>query len=185
MSFRVRRWTPLAATIRSDRSPARNEVVFLAETHKERVDRELIELLNELRVVLPGVQVLFGFLLLLPFQQTFGQLGELERSVYFIAFLASAAASVLLIAPSTYHRVRFRDPDKERLVRHGNRFLLAGTIGLGVALAATAFLITDVMFGFIPGLVVAIGAVVLVAAAWYVLPLRRKAGSEDSGPPSG
>ena len=155
----------------------------MAETHKERVDRELIELLNELRVVLPGVQVLFGFLLLLPFQQTFGQIGDLERAVYFVAFLSSTAASVLLIAPSTYHRIRFREPDKERLLRHGNRFLLAGTLALGIALAATAFLITDVLFGRGPGVAVAIAAIALVASAWYVLPLRDKSDDENAGPP--
>ena len=154
----------------------------MAETHKERVDRELIELLNELRVVLPGVQVLFGFLLLLPFQQTFGQIGDLERAVYFVAFLSSTAASVLLIAPSTYHRIRFREPDKERLLRHGNRFLLAGTLALGVALAATAFLITDVLFGLGPGVAVALAAIALVASAWYILPLRDKSDDENVGP---
>ena len=169
----------------SVRLPDRHEVVFLAETHKERVDRELIELLNELRVVLPGVQVLFGFLLLLPFQQTFDELGDLERTVYFLAFVASAVASVLLIAPSTYHRVRFRDPDKERLLRLGNRFLLGGTLALGVALSATAFLITDVLFGVGPGVVAAASAAGLVVGSWYLLPLRRKAQQEESGPPSG
>jgi hypothetical protein len=156
----------------------------LAETHKERVDRELIELLNELRVVLPGVQVLFGFLLLLPFQQTFGQLAGFERAVYYVAFVASAVASVLLIAPSAYHRVRFRDPDKERLLHLGSRFLLGGTVGLGVALSAAGFLITDVLFGFWPGVIVAVAAAALVTGAWYVLPLRQKAENEDSGPPS-
>jgi hypothetical protein len=155
----------------------------LSETEKERVDRELIELLNELRVVLPGIQVLFGFLLLLPFQQTFAQLGDLERSVYYLAFLASAVASVLLIAPSTYHRVRFRDADKEGLLRAANWFLLGGTLALGIALAATAFLITDLLFGQGAGAIAAIAALVVVATFWYLVPLSRKARNEEAGPP--
>ncbi len=156
----------------------------MAETHKERVDRELIELLNELRVVLPGIQVLFGFLLLLPFQQTFAQLGDLDRAVYYLAFLASTVASVLLIAPSTYHRIRFRESDKEGLLRAANWFPLGGTLALGVGLAAAAFLITDLLFGPAAGAIAAVVAAGFVVGFWYLLPLSRKARSEDSGPPS-
>ena len=156
----------------------------MAETHKERVDRELIELLNELRVVLPGVQVLSGFLLLLPFQQSFSQLGGLERGVYYVAFVAAAIASVLLIAPSTYHRLRFREPEKERLLRVANRLLLGGTLALGIALSASAFLITDLLLGVGAGVAAAIVAAAFVAAFWYLLPLRHKASEDAAGPPS-
>jgi len=87
------------------------------EERDERLNRELIELLNELRVALPGVQVLFAFLLVLPFQRRFGELGPGDRAVYFTAFLCTALASALLIAPSAYHRLRFREHDKDHMLR--------------------------------------------------------------------
>ena len=163
----------------------------LPETEKERVDRELIELLNELRVVLPGVQVLFAFLLLLPFQQAFAQVTPLERGLFFVAFAATAAASVLLIAPTTYHRIRFRDGDKERMLRTSNVLLLAGTGLLGLAIATVTYLVTDVVFGDVIGAVAAVIAAALVVSFWYGLPLSRKAedavstdrGSQPTGGP--
>ncbi len=87
------------------------------ETHEERVNRELIELLNELRVALPGVQVLFAFLLAVPFSQRFAETTELQRDTYMVALLSTLAGSVFLIAPTAYHRIRFRDRDKEALLR--------------------------------------------------------------------
>ena len=90
-----------------------------AENTDERLDRELIELLNELRVALPGVQMLFGFLLALPFSVGFEHTSAVDRRVYFVSFLAAAAASVLLIAPSAYHRLTWRQRDKEHLLRAG------------------------------------------------------------------
>src|SRR5688572_7903121 len=91
-----------------------------AESRKERVDRELIELLNELRVALPGVQFLFAFLLIVPFQQTREQLTDFQRDVYFVSLLAAAVATVLLIAPAAQHRILFRQKDKEKLLRRSN-----------------------------------------------------------------
>jgi len=161
----------------------------LAETEKERVDRELIELLNELRVVLPGVQVLFAFLLLLPFQQAFAAVTPLERGLYFVAFAATAAASVVLIAPSTYHRIRFRDGDKERMLRTSNVLLLAGTALLGLAIATVTFLITDVLFGDAVGAIAAAAAAAVVVWFWFGLPLSRKAqdaaSTDQFSPPTG
>lgn len=151
----------------------------MTETEKERVDRELIEMLNELRVALPGVQVLFAFLLLLPFQQGFAQVTALDRGLYFVAFAATATASVLLIAPSTYHRIRFRDGDKEQMLRTSNVLFLAGTALLGLAITTVIFLITDVLFGEIVGAVAAAVAAGVVAWFWFGLPLSRKV--EDAG----
>lgn len=156
----------------------------LAETEKERVDRELIELLNELRVVLPGVQVLFAFLLLLPFQQSFAQVTPLERGLYYAAFVATAVASVLLIAPSTYHRIRFRDGDKERMLRTSNVLLLAGTGMLGLAISTVTFLITDVLFGDVVGAAAAAAAAAVVAWFWFGLPLSRKVQDDVSPDPT-
>src|SRR3954467_8380812 len=87
----------------------------------EDLDRELIELLNELRVVLPGVQVLFAFLLAVPFANGWTGVTELQRDVFFVAFIATAASSILLIAPSSYHRLRWREGDKEQMLRTSNR----------------------------------------------------------------
>lgn len=155
------------------------------ETGKERVDREVIELLNELRVALPGVQVLFAFLLLLPFQQAFVQLTALDRTLYFIALVATATAGVLLIAPSTYHRIRFRDGDKEQLLRTSNVLVLLGTALLGLAIATVLFLIADILYGEVVGGVVGGVAAVVVAGMWYGLPLSRKVrdGKTQEEPP--
>jgi Family of unknown function (DUF6328) len=147
----------------------------VAETEKERIDRELIELLNELRVVLPGVQVLFGFLLVVPFQQTFRGISDLEIGIYYVAFMTAALANVLLIAPSTYHRLRFREGDKENLIRLSGRLLIAGTACLAISLSATVYLITDILFGGGAGIGAAIGAGLVVAAFWFGIPLLRKA----------
>jgi hypothetical protein len=146
----------------------------MPETHKERVDRELIEVLNELRVVLPGVQVLFGFLLVVPFQTGFAQATELERAIYYVAFVAAALASVMLIAPSTYHRLRFREANKEDLVVWSGRLLLGGTAALAVGLAATVFLITDVLLGNGPGIVAAVVGAIVVVGLWFVFPLTHR-----------
>ena len=156
----------------------------MGESDEERLDRELLELLNELRVVLPGVQVLFAFLLLLPFQQTFPQISPLERSLYYVAFAATAAASVLLIAPSTYHRIRFRDGDKERMLRLANRELLAGTALLGLAIAMVTFLITDRLFGETAGTVAGGVAAVVALSFWFGLPISRKVRDAERSDPT-
>ncbi len=112
---------------------------------KEDLDRELIELLNELRVALPGVQVLFAFLLIVPFQHGQDFTG-FQRAVYFVALLASAVATVLLIAPAAQHRVLFRQHDKEQLLRRGHRSAFAGLLVLAVAICAGLLLVVDALF---------------------------------------
>src|SRR2546421_6407122 len=102
------------------------------ETEHERVDRNLTELLGELRVALPGVQVLFAFLLTVPFQQRFQTASTFEKNVYFVALCSAALASILLIAPSAYHRVEFRLQDKAHIVDVANRFAVVGFAFLGI-----------------------------------------------------
>src|SRR6476660_1649211 len=97
------------------------------ESDKERLDRELIELLNELRVALPGVQVLFAFLLGLPFTQRFEQITGATEVMYVVSLVSAAAASAFLIAPSAHHRLRWRSRDKEHLLRTSNRQAIVGT----------------------------------------------------------
>ena len=106
----------------------------MGESEKERVDRELIELLNELRVALPGVQVLSAFLLTVPFSSRFPELTSGQRTLYFVTFVLSLLALTSLMAPSTYHRIRFRDGDKERMLRTANRFVIVGTALLALAM---------------------------------------------------
>lgn len=145
-----------------------------------RLDRELIELLNELRVVLPGVQVMFAFLLIVPFSQGFGQIDGRERAVYFVAFVASALASVLLIAPSTHHRIQWRQYDKERLLRRANRLAILGTVALAVAIVAVVYLITKLLYGEVAAAAAAAGAAV-VGWTWFGYPAIRRAGAREEG----
>jgi hypothetical protein len=140
---------------------------------KQDLDRELIELLNELRVALPGVQVLFAFLLTVPFSQRFPSLTDLQRDVYFGTVIATALASVFLIAPSTYHRLRWRQHDKERMLVTSNRLSIAGTVFLAISIAAAVFLISDVLFGV--GAAALAGSLMagIVTWFWFGLPLLR------------
>jgi hypothetical protein len=141
------------------------------ETQQERTNRELIELLNELRVALPGVQVLFAFLLTIPFAKGFPKTTALQRHVFFAALAASTLATVLLMAPSAYHRIVFREPDKETLVRHGNVLAIAGIAALGLALCLSLFVVADYVFGGVAaGLAAGITGAV-IALFWYALPL--------------
>ena len=147
------------------------------ETHEERVNRELIELLNELRVALPGVQVLFAFLLAVPFSQRFAQTTDLQRDTFMVALLSTLAGSVFLIAPSAYHRIRFRDRDKEALLQISNVFAIVGMVFLAIGMTSVVFLVTDMIFkGPVTAVVTSVTAG-LFALVWFVLPLARKSQS--------
>jgi hypothetical protein len=139
------------------------------------LNRELIELLNELRVALPGVQVLFAFLLAVPFANGWTRVTELQRDVYFVAFIATAAASILLIAPSSYHRIRWREGDKERMLETSNALAISGTAFLAIGMTAVVFLIADILFhawwAALTAALVGLG----FAWFWYGLPLLRAA----------
>ncbi len=142
-----------------------------AESEKERIDRELIELLNELRVALPGVQVLFAFLLTIPFARGFPATSRPQRDVFFVALLSAVASTVLLMAPTSYHRILFRHRDKERLLLHANRLALAGIASLAVSLGSSLFLVADYVFGSLAaGIATGIGGA-LVGVLWYAIPL--------------
>ena len=144
------------------------------ETQDERLDRELIELLNELRVALPGVQVLFAFLLAVPFSQRFERLTAVQEDVFFAAFLCTAIATALLIAPSAYHRMRWRERDKEKLLRTSNRLAIAGTAFLAAAVTAVVYIVTDVIYGLTTSIIVTMAAGVMFGWFWYGLPLVRR-----------
>ena len=146
---------------------------------KDELNRELLELLNELRVVLPGVQVLFAFLLTVPFSARFTTLTELQRDIYYVAFLGTAFASGFLMAPTSYHRIRWRQADKEQMLRTANRFAILGTALLAVSVGAVVFLISDILFGARLAALFTAPVAAFLAWAWFGLPLFRRARDGD------
>jgi hypothetical protein len=144
------------------------------ESAKERVDRELIEFLNEVRVVLPGVQVLFAFLLTLPFTGRFGRLDDTQRVAYQIAFFATAFAAVLMISPTALHRLRFRRGDKENILLVSNRLILLGLVALAIAMVATVWLVSELLFEQGMASAIAVVALFVVLGLWFLLPLSRR-----------
>jgi hypothetical protein len=144
------------------------------ESPKERVDRELIGLLNGLRVILPGVQVLLAFLLTVPFSSGFPKATGFERGLYFITVLLTVTAVAALTMPAAYHRIRFREGDKERMLHTSNAFAIGGLVLLALAMSSVVFLITDVLFGTDVAIPVAVIVLGIVGGAWFVVPLRRK-----------
>jgi Family of unknown function (DUF6328) len=144
------------------------------ETEGERLDRNLGELLQELRVALPGVQVLFAFLLAVPFQQGFTRITSFQRDVYFATLIFTALAAVMLISPSAYHRLTFRYQQKRTLVFYANRFAIVGLLFLSLAMTGAIMLITDVLFGATATATVTALAVLTFGFFWFALPLQRR-----------
>jgi Family of unknown function (DUF6328) len=161
------------------------------ESPEQRVDRNLAELLQELRVALPGVQVLFAFLLVVPFNQRFGMADAIVRVTYFVTLVLTTAATVFLIAPSFHHRWRFRQQQKERVVLVGNGLARVGLVLMALAITGVILLVTEFLFG--PALAFATAAVVagLFVGVWYVLPRRwrrladREVSQAGGTPPAG
>jgi hypothetical protein len=144
------------------------------QDHSERVNRELIELLNELRVALPGVQVLFAFLLAVPFATGWKETSTFQQDLYFGVLACTAISSALLIAPSAYHRINFRQRDKERLLLTSNSLTIAGLAFLAVAIVGAITLVADFLFGpALPWITAGIG-IALFVTLWFVLPILRR-----------
>ena len=139
------------------------------ETEDQRLDRNLLELLNEVRVAMPGVQVLFGFLLAVPFQGGFQQASSFQRHVLFACLLCAASATALLVAPVAYHRIMFRRGDRLRIVETGNVSLLAGLALLALAMIGAVMLVTDFLFGTTTTVVVATAGALLFGGLWFGL----------------
>lgn len=161
-----------------------------SENPAERRNRELIELLNELRVALPGVQVLFAFLLTVPFSQRFTEIDAADKRLYFLAVVSTAGATLLFIAPSAHHRIRFREGVKESLLRVANVFVIVGLVLLAVAMTSVTFLVTDLVYpGNLPASLAAVMAGAF-AVVWFILPfVYRRRGTpshheDDDGPPA-
>jgi hypothetical protein len=145
------------------------------ETAAERCDRNLVELLQEVRVVQTGVQVLFAFLLTAPLAARFPELSSFQRYTYFVTLLATGAGAILLIAPTAYHRIVFRLGDKEHLVKVANRFTLAGLACVAVSMIGALLLVTDLMFDGAMVLVTVTVATLGCVVTWCGLPLLRRA----------
>lgn len=143
------------------------------ETELERVDRNLIELLNELRVALPGVQVLFAFLLVLPFNSGFKDVTGFQKDVYLFTLIAAALSAVLLIAPSMHHRLQFRAGNKREILRDANRLTIIGMTVLALAMCGAVVLVTDFVFGAGTMMATSIAIGVAFLVVWYLMPARR------------
>ncbi len=144
------------------------------ETTDERLNRELEELLQELRIALPGVQILFAFLLVVPFNNRFAETDDLQRNVWFAALLLALGAVACFIAPTAYHRIRFRDYDKERLVMTATRLAVIGLVFLATALSASTFFVTGFVFSDRLAAFVTAVAAGTIGGLWFALPLLRK-----------
>lgn len=142
------------------------------ESPKQRHDRELIELLNELRVALPGVQVLFAFLLAVPFSRGYTKVTQFEKIAFFVSLVATALSSALLIATPSFHRLRFRVEDKGHIVTLGNKLAIAGFFFLAVAMTAGVLMVAAFLFGVVAGIVTAASIAAVILALWYGLALR-------------
>ena len=151
------------------------------EDLKEQLEREHGELLEELRSLIPGAEVLFGFLLAIRFTGQFGDLTATQRYVYYVTLLSTAAALVFLLAPAAYHRIRFRAGDKEYMVWKGNREAIAGSASISVAFTGVIYLVTDLVFGTAQAVVVAAGFFALIAWLWWGIALYRAWTEAESG----
>jgi Kef-type K+ transport system membrane component KefB len=154
------------------------------ESKGERLNRELMELLQELRVVIPGVQILLAFLLTAPFQQRFAALPGSMRNAFFASIACATLATACLIAPSAHHRLRWRAGEKERLVRVGNQMAIIGTVFLAAAIVLALYVVTDVLFTTNLAVMTAIASLVVFATLWYVVPWlgRFNSNSDEEGP---
>jgi amino acid transporter len=149
------------------------------ETPGERADRNFIELLQEFRVAVTGVQVLFAFLLTVPFSGRFRMLTDGQRGIYFATFVGTTIATGLFMAPTAYHRIRFRQGDKERMLRTSNAFAIVGIAFLALSITLAVLLITDLLFGW--SVAVGVGVVVLgfLVWVWFAIPLSRRVRDES------
>ena len=147
------------------RPPEHERRADRSDEEQERLNRQMMELLNEIRVAMPGVQILFGFLLTVPFQQRFSRVDDFQQTVYFVTLVMAAVAAAFLIAPSAYHRVMFEQEDKPNIIHIGTGQFLVGLAALAVAMNGAVLLVTDVLFS--AGTVTV--TVVLLATLYFTL----------------
>lgn len=143
------------------------------ESPVQQADRQFGEILQELRVVLPGVQVLFAFLLTMPFSARFEETTDFQQGVYFVTLLSTTLATVLLMAPTALHRLRFGRGMKGDIVAVSHRLTLGGLAALGLAIACAVLLVSDVLFELWIALAVGAAVLTLIGGLWWALPLSR------------
>ena len=144
------------------------------ETPPERLDRNTVELLNELRIAGTGIQVMFAFLLVVPFNKGWTHVNGFERTVYFLTLLIVALAAFLLLAPPIHHRLLFRHGEKPFLIRTGNYMAIAGMVCVGLGFIGILILVTDVVVGGAAPVVVGVLAAAIITGLWFVVPLVRR-----------
>jgi hypothetical protein len=144
------------------------------ETEEQRLDRNLDELLQELRIVMPGIQFLFAFLLVVPFQQGWADVTSFEKVVYYVTLLTTTAASICLLSPPARHRIRFRDRDKRWVVEGANRLALAGIGFLSISITGAILLISHVVYSGTEAVIAAALVGTAIALSWFVIPLMRE-----------
>jgi hypothetical protein len=152
------------------------------ETDKERADRNFTELLQSARVAVTGVQVLFAFLLTVPFTQRFVNMREFDRWLFYVALVSAAIASICYIAPANQHRMLFRQGLKEKLVRRSNYYGIIGALALALSMTAATMLVVDFLFESALAWVTAGGLALLVAWAWFGQPAFNRVGRSDEPP---
>lgn len=150
------------------------------ETDLERLDRNLVELLQEVRVAQTGVQVLFGFLLAVAFTQRFHTISSFQKADYFATLVATGAAAILMIAPTSYHRILYRLGDKEHIVMVANRFTMVGLAAVAFAIVGVVTLISDLLFSPPVTAVMAVLTAVGCATTWFLMPFARRREISDS-----
>jgi hypothetical protein len=151
-------------------------------TEAVKRDRQMAELLQELRVALPGVQILFAFLLTVPFSQGFQRATDFQRDLFFATLLATAASTVCFIAPTATHRLRFHQGERAYIIESSNRLLIVGLVFLGMAMMGAITLITDYLFGLGGHWYWPLGVGVLLVVLWFLRPLYRHVRGLSSGP---
>jgi hypothetical protein len=150
------------------------------ETPKQRRDRELIELLNELRLATPGVQLVFGFLLIVPFNERFADTTDFQRGLYVLSLVLTAVATILLIGASVQHRLLFRRHFEKRMLPVANRISLVGLTCLGLGMISALLFVTHFVFGAVAATVIGTLVGLLMVSVWYALPLVRARAAERS-----
>jgi hypothetical protein len=159
---------------------ADGEDIRTAEERKR--DRQMVELLNEVRIALPGVQILFGFLLTVPFSQRFAQVTSFQRGLFYATLLCTSASTICLIAPTATHRLRFHQRERAYIVESANRLLIAGLVFLALAIVGAIVLISDYLYGLGSVWPFPLAVGVLIVALWFGRPLLRHARGQSSGP---
>ena len=149
------------------------------ESEEERLDRNLMELLQELRVAIPGIQVLFAFLLVVPFQQGWAQVTDFEKTVYYATLLSTAVSSIFLMAPTARHRLRFRELDKHWIVATSNRLAIAGLVFLGLSITGVILLISHVVYGDTTTAIATALVFTGILFFWFLVPLLRELREDD------